>query len=144
MTIQPIDLAFTQPSVPLSMNKAKGIHWARLKAFLDPWKKAAWAVAHNHRVRSMRAQHQAVWRPKPITVQAVLQFHGTRGRDAHNYTGTVVKSMVDGLVQARIVPEDTPAWVTVLDPVLEVVPATQAPTCTIRIRPREVFTHGPK
>ena len=133
-----VDLAFRQPSQPLSENKARGAHWASVKARLEPWKDAAWAVAHNHRVRYVKGTAAQVWTARPITVQVVIQFRGTRRRDPHNYTGTVVKAVVDGLVRARLVPDDTADWVTVLDPVLEVQPEKRRPlTCTVRIRPRE-------
>lgn len=140
MTIGPIDLAFTQPTHPLSQNKALGGHWASVRARLEPWKDAAWVTAHNHRVRALRARRAPIWRPKPITVQPVIQFRKHARRDPHNYTGTITKAIVDGLVRAKIVPDDTAAWVTVLDPVLEVQPDRGRPlTCTVRIRPREMF-----
>lgn len=143
MTIQPIDLSFRQPNVPVSENKTRGRHWAPVKVALEPWKQAAWVVAHNHRVRSMKARRILTWKPRPIVVTPVLQFRGVRRRDPHNYTGTITKAIVDGLVRAQIVPDDTPNWVTVTDPVLEVVTDPLQPlTCTIRIRPREMFTHG--
>jgi hypothetical protein len=68
----------------------------------------------------------------------VLPFRGNCRRDAHNYTGTNVKAIVDGLVRAGIVPDDNPDWVTVLDPEFRVVKDRAEPlTVTVRIRPRE-------
>jgi hypothetical protein len=102
---------------------------------LKPWGDAAWAVAHNWRVRARRGIHAG--HVHPITVQVVIPFRVGRRRDPHNYTSTVVKAVVDGLVRARIVPDDNPTWVTVLDPLL-VIQKDPAPlTAIIRIRPRE-------
>lgn len=130
-----VDLTFTAPTTPLSINKAKGRHWAANKRLLEPWKDAAWVTARNALV-------QGLW-PYPtnsraISVQVVLPFRGRARRDAHNYTGTVVKAVVDGLVRARLVPDDTPEWVTVLDPEFSIQPDRGEPlTATVRIRPRE-------
>lgn len=68
----------------------------------------------------------------------VLPFRTAGRRDAHNYTGTVVKAVVDGLVRAGIVPDDTPEWVTVLDSEFSIQRDRAEPlTATVRIRPRE-------
>lgn len=135
--MRPVDLSFRQPTEPLSENKARGAHWAPVKARLEPWKDAAWAVARNHRIRAQRGTAAQVWIPSPITVQVVIAFRNARRRDPHNYTGTVVKAVVDGLVQAGLVPDDNPNWVTVLDPLLVVQKSPAPLTATIQIRPRE-------
>jgi hypothetical protein len=56
----------------------------------------------------------------PSTVRVTIPFKDQRTRDPHNYTGTVVKWIVDGLVRAGVWPDDNPAHVTVLDPLLVV------------------------
>jgi hypothetical protein len=58
----------------------------------------------------------AVVKNKPITIEVSLCFSRAGRRDAHNYTGTVVKTIVDELVRCGLVPDDTPEWVTVKDP----------------------------
>lgn len=137
-----VDLEFTAPTLPLSVNR-KG-HWAAARKRLKPWQDAAWAVARNALVRGHWHPPEAVrqWTQRgwacPITVQVVLPFRGNYRRDAHNYTGTNVKAIVDGLVRAGIVPDDNPDWVTVLDPEFRVVKDRAEPlTVTVRIRPRE-------
>lgn len=105
-------LTFPPPAVPLSVNDAPMSGFARNRQ-LKPWRLRAFAAGHN--------LVMAGWAPAPITVQATLPFATRRRRDPHNYTGTVVKSMVDGLVSAGVVPDDTAEWVTVMDPVLVVV-----------------------
>lgn len=130
-----VDLSFTAPTEPLSQNQAIGAHWGAVKRSLEPWGTAAWAAARNWRIRARRGPHAG--HQHPITVQVVIPFRVGRRRDPHNYTSTVVKAVVDGLVRAQIIPDDTPNWVTVLDPLL-VIQKDPAPlTATIRIRPRE-------
>lgn len=129
-----VDLTFTAPTTPLSINKAKGRHWAANDRLLKPWKDVAWALGRNY----TRAQRLAQAVPIPITVQVVLPFRTANRRDPHNYTGTVVKAVVDGLKEAGLVPDDTDAWVTVLDPEFVIVKDKSEPlTATIRVRPRE-------
>lgn len=132
-----VDLTFTAPTRPLSINKSNGMHFAARRRLLDPWEDAAWATARNARFAMAREVRQVQWTPVPVTVQVVLPFHTRARRDAHNYTGTNVKAVVDGLVRAGIVPDDTPEWVTVLDPEFAIVPQGDPMTATIRIRPRE-------
>lgn len=107
-------LEFPAPSVPQSINALKGAHhqaWARA---MKPWKELAWVYANNVRVRG-----KVPWGGhRAIQVHVALPFAKGGRRDAHNYTGTVVKAMVDGLVMAQIVPDDTPEWVEVLDPAI--------------------------
>lgn len=129
------DLTFTLPSHPLSANDAKGRHWAHVQGHLRPWQMAAWATAQNHRRQATRGRRKMV--QVPITVQVVIPFREKRRRDPHNYTSTVVKAVVDGLVRAQIVPDDNPDWVTVLEPELAVQPTPATLTATVRIRPRE-------
>lgn len=134
-----VDLTFTAPTTPLSINRANGMHYRARGRLLDPWKDAAWATARNVIVRAKRAPHAGfAFRPTPITVQVVLPFRTANRRDPHNYTGTVVKAVVDGLVRAGLVPDDNAAWVTVLDPEVLVIRDKSEPlTATVRIRPRE-------
>lgn len=131
-----VDLTFTAPTTPLSINKAKGRHWGANKRLLEPWHDAAWVTARNHRSQAARS---APGRPVvPITVQVVLPFRTANRRDPHNYTSTVVKAVVDGIKDAGLVPDDTDAWVTVLDPEFVIVRDKSEPlTATVRIRPRE-------
>jgi hypothetical protein len=112
--VEPVVLRFPCPTRPLSVNESNTMHYATRARRLKPWQDAAWALAHNVVVRG--------WTPKPVDVQVCIPFGVARRRDAHNYTGTVVKAVVDGLVRARLVPDDVPQWVRVLDPVLSIQP----------------------
>lgn len=113
------DIAFPAPSVPLSENDARGRSWAVVRARLKPWKDLTWAATRNAIARGVLTPG------KPITVTVDLPFTTRRTRDPHNYTSTVVKAIVDGLTLARLVPDDSPEWVTVNDPVIRIrTPAT--------------------
>lgn len=103
---------FQAPAVPQSINALKGQHGAAWSRQMKPWKDLAWVHAHNHRVRA----HVPWTGHRAIRVQVALPFSRAGRRDPHNYTGTVVKAIVDGLVQAQIVPDDTAEWVEVMDP----------------------------
>jgi crossover junction endodeoxyribonuclease RusA len=130
-------LTYRAPTIPLSENEARGQHWAKVAERLDPWKTATWVTTRN-----AITQNAVPWegsRPhQAITVQVSIPFRTNRRRDAHNYTGTIVKAVVDGLVKAGLVPDDTPEWVTVLDPVLTVVgPIPAVATVTVTITRRD-------
>ncbi len=70
----------------------------------------------------------------PSTVHVTIPFVTNRRRDSHNYVGTVVKAIVDGLVQQGFWPDDTPEYVTVIDPTLIV---DKSMMCTVTITPRD-------
>lgn len=59
---------------------------------------------------------------KPVVGFAIVQieipFSVKRRRDPHNYCGTVLKSVIDGLVRAGAFPDDTPEFVGHREPVL--------------------------
>lgn len=105
------------PSAPLSANEAKGMHWRQIRERCDPWRDAvAWlAKSKRKQVHALIAEHG-----RPLVVRVTIPFNVERRRDAHNFTGTVVKSCIDGLVIAGWFADDTPAWLTVADPVLTI------------------------
>jgi Holliday junction resolvase RusA-like endonuclease len=47
----------------------------------------------------------------PAIVQVVVPFFQKRRRDPHNYCGTVLKAIVDGLVEEGLWPDDNPEWI---------------------------------
>lgn len=109
-----LTLSFPAPNTPLSINKANRMHWAAKKRHLDPWREEtvyAWLQA--------RKDWSEV-KGKPCTVEVHLPFKTRQRRDPHNYTGTTIKVIVDSLVRQEVWPDDTPEWVTVLDPVCEI------------------------
>lgn len=123
---EPYVLTFKQPTkrVPSenearraafgSRGRAQGFH-----SDLAAWRQASHAAWKEQRFGPVG---KVLGQPCEVTVQ--LGFYEHRARDPHNYVGTVVKSIVDGLVIADVWPDDTPEWVKVNEPVLKVHPRT--------------------
>lgn len=51
-------------------------------------------------------------------VQVEIPFTRHRRRDPHNYCGTIVKAIIDGLIHAGAWPDDTPEYVGHREPVI--------------------------
>lgn len=109
-------LRFPVPAEPWSINdlpsnvKAK----IRLGHTKQAWRDTAYVMARSATARDPRRGLG------PSNVQVTIPFTTNRRRDPHNYTGTVVKAVVDGLTRAGLWPDDNPQYVTVLDPILVV------------------------
>lgn len=118
---------FPAPNRPLSENeKRKMRHWAQWRRRLDPWKEAtkkAWLTVPE-------ADKQAI-RDVGVNVLVELPFPRNSRRDPHNYVGTNVKTIIDALTTKvdkkddslswnGAWPDDTPEWVTVLEPELTI------------------------
>lgn len=114
-------------SVPFATN---GDEWLLL--FLRPAK--PWGsnarlhhMARNNLVRQWRsaAAEAASLAVEPKDgfwyVRVSIPFLRGGRRDPHNFTGTVAKSVVDGLVEAGVWPDDVAEYVHVGDPICRVV-----------------------
>lgn len=112
-----IRIEFPQPAPLLSMNDRQ--HWAA-------WRWNATAAAVKAIPSSTRMPMQ------PCVVSVALPVKDKRRRDPHNYFATV-KPIVDGLVDAGLWPDDTPEWVTTVEPTL--VPG--ATSVVVTLTPRE-------
>lgn len=106
-------LSFPAPTSPLSINEAHRLHWAARRKRTDPWRDLAVLVAR-------QAMRQADWTPVPVSIRTELAFRTKARRDPHNYVGTVVKAVVDGLVTGGIIPDDLPEWATIMEPALTI------------------------
>lgn len=121
------EIAFPPPDVAWSVNEmptsVKGkIAVSKRRAV---WRDVATTIT--------KAHMRHVTKPlPPCTVRVTIPFPVNRRRDPHNYTGTVVKAVIDGLVRAGLWPDDNPNWITVLDPELVV-----GSTVFVHIAPRE-------
>lgn len=75
----------------------------------------------------------------PGIVTIAIPFDKKRRRDPHNYCGTVLKAIIDGLVLAKAWPDDTPEYVGHREPKLYVGMA-----CWVRIEhpPNFILTNG--
>lgn len=116
------------PAEPLSLNKANKLHWAERRRLTDPWKQLAWATALQSGLAQALAQ-------APCTVTVHIPFQTRHRRDPHNYV-PVCKAVVDGLVRAKVWPDDNPAWVTVTEPTLVYDPTGRTPASVV-LTPRE-------
>ena len=125
--------SFPAPSVPISENQSRRLHWAERKRELDPWREwvyRRWAVAK-------RTPEGQALIGVPCVVQVWLPFKNRQRRDPHNYVSTCVKTIVDALVdkyehfgggpgkiKAKVYdgiwPDDTPEWVSIAEPKLYV------------------------
>ena len=105
------------PSPPMSMNEARGAHWRKVRDRVDPWRDAtAWvAKQHRKRVHALIAEHGL-----PLVVRVTLPYKVHRTRDAHNTTSLTIKAIVDGIVLAGWVSDDSERYVEVADPLLVV------------------------
>jgi Holliday junction resolvase RusA-like endonuclease len=97
------------PERPLSTNEANRMHWAQKARRLEPWRDTTIILAKQQKI-----PEKVGGRRGRITV--VIPFRTKTRRDPHNYVGTVVKSTVDGLVQAGVWPDDNPKYVEVMEP----------------------------
>lgn len=104
------------PAPPMSMNEARGAHWRKVRDRVDPWRDAtAWvAKQHRKRVHALIAEHGL-----PLVVRVTIPYTVNRRRDSHN-AAPVVKAVVDGLVTAGWVSDDSERYVEVADPLLVV------------------------
>lgn len=102
-------IEFSAPAPLMSMNDRH--HWSRQRRDARTWRIAARVNAH-----------LTIPQPRthpPCTVAIDLPVADKRRRDPHNYYPTV-KHIIDGLVDAGIWPDDTPEWVTTVEPTLKV------------------------
>lgn len=99
-----IPLTFTKP--PLNMNQR--MHWAQ-KA------KITKAIRHEAFVRCRAAR---IRKANHITVQLHYQPKDNRRRDADNLVPTL-KALCDGIVDAGIVLDDTPNYMTKIMPTIQ-------------------------
>lgn len=97
-------LWFPPPHKVWSINER--IHWAERSRRVRAWEHAAYMAARQDRISDLPGRWEVTLR---------LPFATLRRRDPHNYTGTVVKAVIDGLVRAKVWPDDTPEHVTVKD-----------------------------
>lgn len=106
-------ITFPPPGKPWSTNKDRNLHPQERAGRIAEWKgvtKAAY-VGWCGRRRVRRALN-------PALVRVHIPFSVNRRRDPHNYCGTVVKAIIDGLVLAGAWEDDTPEFVEHLAPVL--------------------------
>jgi len=108
-------LTFAPPTHPLSENESRRMHWAARSRRLKPWAictAAAWRVASQEDRDTLKGQR--------VLIQVSIPFSRAGRRDAHNYTSTCIKTIVDALITEGMAPDDTPEYVRVDEPHLMV------------------------
>ena len=121
------EISFAVPDKQWSTNQDRNLNpYARAERILT-WKTTthlAWA-SYCNRERIKRRVGNSL-------VQVEIPFRQNRRRDPHNYCGTVVKAIIDGLVLAGAWPDDTAEYVEHISPTLRV----DAGPVVVRLFPR--------
>lgn len=107
-------ITFPKPEEAWSINQDRKIHWSARSRLKKAWKHTAWGYA----IQAKGTAHPGFTHLDPSLIRVLIPFSKAGRRDPHNYTGTVVKAIIDGLVLAGFWPDDTAEWVEVADPVL--------------------------
>ena len=101
---------FAPPADVWSTNKDRSLHWAVRSKLIKAWRLCAHVECAGANLGTL----------PPSLVTLTLPFARNGRRDPMNYVGTVVKAVVDGLVDAGCWPDDTAEWVEIRQPVLAV------------------------
>lgn len=110
-----IEFGFPVPDKPWSTNQDRNMSPRLRHARIKSWKEAAYlgwvsyCAANNHPTAL-----------NPALIRVVIPFGQQRRRDPHNYCGSVVKAVIDGMVRAGAWGDDTPNFVEHLSPALRV------------------------
>ena len=114
VTVESVELRFPSPGGKvLSINDSYASNWQAKRRILEPWRDL---VGWSWQMLPIRVRSTII--NVPCTVHVTIPFLIRRGRDPHNYVGTVCKALVDQLVMQGVWPDDTPQWVTVVEPTL--------------------------
>jgi hypothetical protein len=104
-----------------STNDERRMHWAVRRKLVEAWRRWGYMVATNEEWEDLG----------PVVIEIAIPFERAARRDPMNYVGTVMKAVIDGMVDAGCWPDDTPEWVTITQPFLEI-----GDDATIRLTPR--------
>ena len=121
-------ISFGAPAKIWSINER--MHWAQSGALRSTWREGTAKAARG-------------LRPKPGRwyIQVSLPFRrDSERRDPHNFTGTVVKSIIDGLGPptdespgAGLWPDDIPEYVVMGDPIIRICPRGAFPHLVVGV-----------
>ena len=105
---------FAAPAAVASQNAVDGWHWADRAAHRRAWRAAA------HLAADAAASTLAPLAGRRVVVTVALPVaQPGRRRDPHNWVGTCVKPILDGITDAGVLwPDDNSAWVEVREPTL--------------------------
>lgn len=115
-------LRFPVPDDPWSVNEIPSSVKAKIKQSKQKqaWRDTSTLIARSEMAKLGIRRVEGQQLLMSSNVQVTIPFRMNRRRDPHNYVGTVVKAVVDGLVRAGLWPDDNPEFVTVLEPLLVV------------------------
>lgn len=126
VTAEETRIRFPQPGVLLNLNHR--VHWRRRAAVTKLWRTSAyWAATTLSPIPGVRLHDHRY-------VQMIIPVPDRRRRDPSNLF-PLVKASVDGLVDAGLWPDDTPEFVTTIEPYLFVQRPTlgEAPTIELAL-----------
>lgn len=92
----------THPARPWSINVERRWHPHKRAAAVKLWRTAFYHLAVAHQVPPATG---------PLQMVVHVRLRGRRTMDAANYL-PAVKAAVDGLVDAGVIPDDSPQWVS--------------------------------
>lgn len=124
-----ITIVFAPPDRLLNLNDRQ--HYMQRSGSVKLWRQAGWAYGNNAR------RKHGTQGPSVVQVTLPISSGLKRARDPHNYTPTM-KAIIDGLVDAKLWPDDNSDWVTTLEPVLD----EGSRNVLVLIWPREPVAQG--
>ena len=96
----------TIPYTPISMNQQERMHWMKWHKIKKQWINDVFYLVKEHgKAIPMHRKH--IW----IT-SITIYFDRIRYRDESNYAPMVIKPLLDALVYAKIIDNDTAEYVT--------------------------------
>lgn len=108
-----VSFTFKPTAKPWSTNADRNLSPHERAELIRTWKTDAKLHYTNHmnRLKVRRGL-------QPGSVQVTIPFNRKPTGDPHNYCGTVMKAIIDGLVHAGAWPDDTPEYVGHTEPIL--------------------------
>lgn len=99
--------------LPPSPNRTREhTHWAARSKLVKEWREAAWAAA-----LQAKAEIAETFPWSPVSLSATFILPDRRRRDPGNLVGSEgLKAAIDGLVDARVIPDDSLAVIYVYGP----------------------------
>lgn len=108
-----LEFEFPAPTAPWSTNQDRNLNPYVRAERISEWKRSARLLFRQEVTRRRLALPL-----EPAIVQIRIPFKQVRRRDPHNYCGTVLKAIIDGLVKGGAWQDDTPEWVGHREPIL--------------------------
>ena len=106
--------SFPAPARIWSTNDERKMHYMEVRELIDAWKGATKLL-----YQSTCAARQVSRRQPPSIVRLTIPIKTKVRRDPHNYCGSVLKAVIDGMVKGGAWEDDTPEWVDHYQPVFE-------------------------